>query len=328
LSHPFTASSLSALVVKIVKSKPPPIPAQYSPKLRLLVDSMLQKQPKRRPTLNQVLALDFIKERINQLLSTTREKLSVSRAEPTRAGRLVPRGGSKIPVRRDPPKPPEPAKHSPGRLNELSEKQQQKKNEIEQRQKEREAERSAKFREHQLEEARRRKQFEKLEAPFKAKKGTVKTAPHGQEPTDGDLIQIGKMVIDVREGADDVADAADEAELESFAEVAAQNCESAAPDEEDEAQEPAKFFFKGVEIPLRATSLEERLEEVRAFIEKGLPDPDTFQRVIQLIVDEPDGMSQEEADKRLREVLTTDEQFEYLQVIRQYALVELGGQEE
>jgi hypothetical protein len=196
----------------------------------------------------------------------------------------------------------------------MSEDQQRKKAEVEQRQREREAERAAKFREHQLEEARRRKHFEKLPAPFKAKKPDI-AAAHPQELPEGDFIQIGKMVVDV-------------ADLESFAAVAAQNCDGATPDEEDEALGPVKFFFQGKEIALHSESLAGRLEEVRAFIEKGLPDTETFQRVIRLIVDEPEGMSQEDADKRLREVLETDEQFEYLQLIRQYALVELSEQNE
>jgi NIMA (never in mitosis gene a)-related kinase len=52
LTHPFTATSLQFLALKIVKGSFTPIPNQYSKELRGLVNSMLSLDPNKRPTIN------------------------------------------------------------------------------------------------------------------------------------------------------------------------------------------------------------------------------------------------------------------------------------
>lgn len=54
LKHAFDANSMHALVLKIMRGKPPPISSVYSSELRKLVGEMLMKNPKQRPTVNQV----------------------------------------------------------------------------------------------------------------------------------------------------------------------------------------------------------------------------------------------------------------------------------
>eukprot|EP00742_Colponemidia_sp_Colp-10_P007604 GILJ01008196.1.p1 GENE.GILJ01008196.1~~GILJ01008196.1.p1 ORF type:complete len:643 (-),score=109.38 GILJ01008196.1:299-2227(-) len=71
LKHPFDATSLHFLALKIVRGVYPPIPAHYSPQLRNLIDLMLSKDPDRRPSVNEILAMDFITERIEKFLSMT-----------------------------------------------------------------------------------------------------------------------------------------------------------------------------------------------------------------------------------------------------------------
>ena len=71
LHHPFDSNCLNGLIVKIQRAKQPPIPYFYSQNLRKLVDTLLQKVPSRRPTVNQILEIDFIRVRISNFLSST-----------------------------------------------------------------------------------------------------------------------------------------------------------------------------------------------------------------------------------------------------------------
>ena len=54
--HPFTATSLPALTLKITRGKYPPPPANYSSGLRRLIADMLSLNPAKRPDITQVLA--------------------------------------------------------------------------------------------------------------------------------------------------------------------------------------------------------------------------------------------------------------------------------
>lgn len=69
LRHPFDATSMEGLLNKIVKSQPPPLPKQYSIELRTVVDSLLSKQPAKRPTVNSLLRLPFLAAYVQRLLS-------------------------------------------------------------------------------------------------------------------------------------------------------------------------------------------------------------------------------------------------------------------
>jgi NIMA (never in mitosis gene a)-related kinase len=68
LKHAFDAQNLKLLVLKIIRGTYPPIPNIYSPELRALVASMIQKEPRLRPSVNDVLALPLIQQRIGQYL--------------------------------------------------------------------------------------------------------------------------------------------------------------------------------------------------------------------------------------------------------------------
>jgi len=57
LTHPFTATSLQFLALKIVKGSFTPIPNQYSKELRSLVNSMLSLDPNKRPTINEIFSI-------------------------------------------------------------------------------------------------------------------------------------------------------------------------------------------------------------------------------------------------------------------------------
>ena len=74
LHHPFDSNCLNGLIIQIQRAKPPPIPYYYSSNLRNLVDKLLQKSPAKRPSVNQILELDFIRCRVPNFLSHVIEK--------------------------------------------------------------------------------------------------------------------------------------------------------------------------------------------------------------------------------------------------------------
>lgn len=78
LQHAFDSNCMNGLIMKILRSKHSPIPSFYSPDLRNLVDVLLQKDPKKRPRIHQILNYDFIRKRISNLLDTTLLKIEFS----------------------------------------------------------------------------------------------------------------------------------------------------------------------------------------------------------------------------------------------------------
>jgi len=71
LRHAFDAQSMKGLVMKIVRGVYPPIPQQYSAELRNLIADMFKKDPKQRPSINQILQRPFIRRRVEGALSET-----------------------------------------------------------------------------------------------------------------------------------------------------------------------------------------------------------------------------------------------------------------
>jgi len=55
LDKPFKADNLLGLVLKIVSAKQAPISSNYSKELRTLIDMMLEKDPKLRPTMKEII---------------------------------------------------------------------------------------------------------------------------------------------------------------------------------------------------------------------------------------------------------------------------------
>ena len=73
LDLPFQASSLPALISRIITAPPNwnKVPGHYSKSITGLTQSMLEKQPKSRPSLKQVVSTEFLKSHISKLLSHT-----------------------------------------------------------------------------------------------------------------------------------------------------------------------------------------------------------------------------------------------------------------
>jgi hypothetical protein len=64
--------------MKICRGKPDPIPTRYSPKIASLVVQCLQKTASKRPTINDILALDFVEARAAHLLDAATRKAEFS----------------------------------------------------------------------------------------------------------------------------------------------------------------------------------------------------------------------------------------------------------
>eukprot|EP00826_Nyctotherus_ovalis_P060472 TRINITY_DN848_c0_g1_i6.p1 TRINITY_DN848_c0_g1~~TRINITY_DN848_c0_g1_i6.p1 ORF type:complete len:433 (+),score=137.90 TRINITY_DN848_c0_g1_i6:419-1717(+) len=71
LKPPFTASSLSALGMKILKGNYQPIPSQYSRELHNLVGLLLNPKPQKRPSIKKLLSISLCSNAIeNELINT------------------------------------------------------------------------------------------------------------------------------------------------------------------------------------------------------------------------------------------------------------------
>jgi hypothetical protein len=68
LKHPFDAASMNRLLTVILRGKYHPVSVTYSRELRNLIGRMLMKDPAKRPTINQILGLPFIKQKLSAFL--------------------------------------------------------------------------------------------------------------------------------------------------------------------------------------------------------------------------------------------------------------------
>ena len=71
LEKPFKADNLLGLVLKIVSGKQTPISASlpYSKALRKLIDMMLEKDPKLRPTMKEIIQMSSDEAKVTQHLT-------------------------------------------------------------------------------------------------------------------------------------------------------------------------------------------------------------------------------------------------------------------
>ena len=66
MKKPFEADNLLGLVFKIVTEKVPPIPTNlnYSSEIRTLIDKLLEKDPKDRPSIAEILQMSIVKQKM------------------------------------------------------------------------------------------------------------------------------------------------------------------------------------------------------------------------------------------------------------------------
>jgi NIMA (never in mitosis gene a)-related kinase 1/4/5 len=68
ISRPFEGSSMKQLVTNIINKPTPQLPSQYSTELKALVNAMLAKSFRERPSINTVLATPIMREKITNIL--------------------------------------------------------------------------------------------------------------------------------------------------------------------------------------------------------------------------------------------------------------------
>ncbi len=68
LQPPFNASSLSQLAQRIMAARFDKLPSNFSPQINALLSSILIKDPKKRPTVHEILRMPLIKKRISKYL--------------------------------------------------------------------------------------------------------------------------------------------------------------------------------------------------------------------------------------------------------------------
>ena len=69
LKMPFDASSLPMVYVKIIRGAYGPVPNIFTKHLRSLVHSLLTVESEKRPSINDILKLPYLKNRIRNFLS-------------------------------------------------------------------------------------------------------------------------------------------------------------------------------------------------------------------------------------------------------------------
>jgi len=69
LQPPFNAQSLHQLATKIIQGKYASVPGHFSQSISNLLEAMLNKDPNKRPNVNQILKYPVIAERIKKLLN-------------------------------------------------------------------------------------------------------------------------------------------------------------------------------------------------------------------------------------------------------------------
>jgi serine/threonine protein kinase len=65
--HPFTARSQGGLIMKILNDNPKPINSYYSKELNSLIDSLFNKDFKKRPSCEEILKMNFVIEKAKSL---------------------------------------------------------------------------------------------------------------------------------------------------------------------------------------------------------------------------------------------------------------------
>ena len=65
LKHAFTGKNISQLAIKIIKNQRNPIPSKYSLELHNLIDNLLQTDAKKRLSIDQILSLPIIKNKLH-----------------------------------------------------------------------------------------------------------------------------------------------------------------------------------------------------------------------------------------------------------------------
>ena len=80
LKMPFDANSLPMLTLKIIKGNYAPLPQRFSHDIRDLVSQLLNVEPEKRPSIDEILKVPFIKNRISNYLNENEYNRGLSKS--------------------------------------------------------------------------------------------------------------------------------------------------------------------------------------------------------------------------------------------------------
>lgn len=76
LKHPFDAASINGLIIKITRGEFQEIPSYYSPELNKLIIGMLQVDPSKRLSTDEIFKKKFLKKTLNNVIETASQRYS------------------------------------------------------------------------------------------------------------------------------------------------------------------------------------------------------------------------------------------------------------
>ncbi|KAK8888895.1 hypothetical protein M9Y10_033635 [Tritrichomonas musculus] len=82
LKKPFEADSAAELLIKVMKHEYTPIPSFFSKDLRSLIDSMMMKDPLKRPTCDDIIKMKFIQDAIQSLVDYNKSQFNEKHSVP------------------------------------------------------------------------------------------------------------------------------------------------------------------------------------------------------------------------------------------------------
>ena len=82
LRHAFDADSMRGLVLKILRGIPPDVPTAFSVEFRRMIPDMLQKEPRCRPSINEILKMPPVRRMIRCLLADLESQQGPERTGP------------------------------------------------------------------------------------------------------------------------------------------------------------------------------------------------------------------------------------------------------
>jgi hypothetical protein len=352
---------MNGLIIKILKFKHAPIPPTYSQNLRGLIDRLLQKQPVMRPSAGEILRLPFLRPFITAEEPTQSSRTPFATCGPQAFPKLtVPNLST---TARNQKKQEEKiaatnqlSREEMARRREFRDKKAEEERRaaeradaqrrvLEERSRAHAAERSEWMKHLKTEAAERQRKFENLEAPFKkvmisrakakseasgvavlppleplADPASARPRPRPKPPP---LPEPEREVLSLRDVmARGRAERKKQEKLEAdrLAEEEAET-ESAPP---PDAMRQFAVDGRVLELPnaTDAASRNYRTEKMRKFSEEGLG-VDKFVEIYEFVNEGMKDVPDDEADMRMREILSTPAQKEYFPLVQQLVASEI-----
>jgi len=93
LKHAFDASDMNGLVMKVLRGKVVPLPDAFSPQLSQMINKLLSKSPRGRPTLEMIFSAEFLQDVYQKSLAKASQMQVAKGRQPAPEPRLMGAGG-------------------------------------------------------------------------------------------------------------------------------------------------------------------------------------------------------------------------------------------